>query len=267
MTPDEIARDAQLLNDAVREGAAVALQHFTDGTKSWDKRPGDPVSDADLAVDALLKDRLMGARPDYGWLSEETPDGPDRLTRDRVWMVDPIDGTRAFLKGRPEFTVCAGLVENGRPVAGTVCNPAADEFFEAQLGAGARLNGETISVGGGTRLTNARILASPRPSRLGKNNETDSESPFGQAQFASVNSIAYRIVLVALGRFDATISLQPKSDWDIAAAELILQEAGGVITDRSGAPYSYNREDVRHTGVIAAAPDLHAEILGALAAT
>lgn len=262
MTPDEIAGDAQLLNDAVREGAAVALQHFKDGTKSWDKRPGDPVSDADLAVDALLKDRLMDARPDYGWLSEETPDGPDRLTRDRVWMVDPIDGTRAFLKGRPEFTVCAGLVENGRPVAGAVCNPAADEFFEAQLGAGARLNGETISVRPGTRLTHARLLASPRTFGAG-----GAGPPLPRAQFASVNSIAYRIVLVALGRFDATISLAPKSDWDIAAAELILTEAGGAITDPTGAPYTYNGEDIRHSGVIAAAPDLHGEILGALAAT
>jgi len=106
VTPADFERDAQLLNGAVREASALALKYFQEGTKSWDKTPGNPVSDADLAVDALLKDRLMTARPTYGWLSEETPDTPDRLDHDRVWMVDPIDGTRAFLKGRPQFTVC-----------------------------------------------------------------------------------------------------------------------------------------------------------------
>ena len=260
MNADDLARDAQLLSTAVREGAALALHHFRAGTKSWDKAPGHPVSDADLGVDALLKERLMGARPGYGWLSEETPDDGSRLGHDRVWMVDPIDGTRAFLKGKPEFTVCAGLIEQGHPIAGAVCNPAAEEFFEAVAGSGARLNGDAISVNKGTVLADARLLASPRTfAREGTG------SPLPRAQFASINSIAYRMVLVACGRFDATISLEPKSDWDIAGAEVILAAAGGMVTDREGADYTYNGENVRHSGVIAAAPALHAEIMEALA--
>ena len=128
MTPDEIASDAELLREAVTEASAVALKFFREGTKSWDKRPGNPVSEADLAVDTLLKERLTAARPTYGWLSKETPDTPDRLDCDRVRIVDPIDGTRAFLKGRPQFAVCAGLVDGGQPVLGAVCNPAGMSF-------------------------------------------------------------------------------------------------------------------------------------------
>ena len=261
MTPDELRDDAQLLNEAVREASDLALKYFTEGTKSWDKTPGNPVSDADLAVDALLKHRLMTARPGYGWLSEETPDTPDRLGRDRVWMVDPIDGTRAFLKGRSEFTVCAGLVEQGSPVLGAVCNPATDEFVDAGLGTGARLNGNTITISAGTALARAKLLASPRTFAPG-----GAGPSLPEAQFASVNSIAYRMVLVAMGRYDATVSMAPKSDWDIAAADIICREAGCVVTDPDGAEFSYNRAEVRHSGVVVAPPALHREIIAAISA-
>ena len=259
MTPDEIASDSELLTEAVTEALALALKYFHQGTKSWDKRPGNPVSEADLAVDALLKDRLMTARPAYGWLSEETPDTPDRLDRDRVWMVDPIDGTRAFLEGRPEFAVCAGLVEHGNTVLGAVCNPAADEFFDAALGTGARLNGGSLSVKEGTGLATAKLLASPRTFAPG-----GAGPALPQAEFTAVNSIAYRMVLIAAGRYDATISMAPKSDWDIAAADIICQEAGCNVTDQGGRAFSYNGEDVRHSGVVVAPPALHREIIGAL---
>ena len=259
MTPDESAADAALLNAAVAQASALALKYFNDGTKAWEKSPGNPVSDADLAVDALLKNRLMTARPTYGWLSEETPDAPDRLNRERVWMVDPIDGTRAFLKGRPQFTVCAGLVERGIPVLGAVCNPAREEFFDAGLGTGARLNGAELAVGNNTALANAKLLASPRTFAQG-----GAGPALPNAEFTGVNSIAYRMVLIAAGRFDATISMAPKSDWDIAAADIICREAGCLVTDQSGAEFSYNKEDVRHPGVVVAPPELHREIIGAL---
>jgi len=260
VTADESAPDAALLNTAVTEASELALKYFNDGTKSWEKSPGNPVSDADLAVDTLLKDRLMTARPNYGWLSEETPDTPDRLDRERVWMVDPIDGTRAFLKGRPEFTVCAGLVERGLPVLGAVCNPAKGEFFDAGLGTGARLNGATISVRNGTGLENAKLLASHRTFAPG-----GAGPALPNAEFSAVNSTAYRMVLIAAGWFDATISMAPKNDWDIAAADIICREAGCLVTDQRAQEFSYNKEDVRHPGVVVAAPALHGEIIEALA--
>ena len=261
MTPDEIATDADLLHAAVAEASELALKYFNDGTKSWEKSPGNPVSEADLAVDTLLKDRLMTGRPDYGWLSEETPDTPDRLRLDRVWMVDPIDGTRAFLKGRPEFTVCAGLVDQGRAVLGAVCNPAKGESFEGGLGTGARMNGAKLSVRKGTVLANAKLLASPRTFAPG-----GAGPALPDAEFTAVNSIAYRMVLIATGRFDATISMEPKSDWDIAAADIICREAGCLVTNQSGSEFSYNAHDIRHPGVVVAAPVLHREIISRLAA-
>jgi myo-inositol-1(or 4)-monophosphatase len=259
--PDEITADADLLNAAVAEASELALKYFNNGTKSWEKSPGNPVSNADLAVDTLLKDRLITGRPDYGWLSEETPDTSDRLGRDRVWMVDPIDGTRAFLKGRPEFTVCAGLVEQGRPVLGAVCNPAAEEFFEARVGTGARLNGAKLLARDGTELTTAKLLASPRTFAPG-----GAGPALPSAEFSAVNSIAYRMVLIAAGRFNATISMAPKSDWDIAAADIICREAGCFVTDQWGSEFSYNARDIRHPGVVVAPPALHREIISGLAA-
>ena len=259
MTPDEIASDAELLREAVTEASAVALKFFREGTKSWDKRPGNPVSEADLAVDTLLKERLTAARPTYGWLSKETPDTPDRLDCDRVRIVDPIDGTRAFLKGRPQFAVCAGLVDGGQPVLGAVCNPAADEFFDAGLGTGARLNGAALTVSDRGDLAHANLLASPRTFAPG-----GLAPPLPDARFTAVNSIAYRMVLIAAGRYDATISMAPKSDWDIAAADIICREAGCNVTDQSGTAFSYNHDSVRHPGVVVAPPALHGEIIKAL---
>jgi myo-inositol-1(or 4)-monophosphatase len=259
VTPNERSADADLLNAAVSEASDLALKYFNDGAKSWEKSPGNPVSDADLAVDTLLKDRLMSGRPNYGWLSEETPDNDDRLGRDRVWMVDPIDGTRAFLKGRPEFTVCVGLVQQGRPVLGAVCNPAKGEFFEAGLGTGARMNGTRVLVRNETRLAAAKFLASPHTFALGGTGPI-----LPSAEFSAVNSIAYRMALIASGRFDATISMAPKNDWDIAAADIICREAGCLVTDQSGSEFVYNARNTRHPGVVVAPPALHEEIIRAL---
>ena len=142
----ELARDHALVIDAVREAGAMAMTYFGGDVESWEKAPGNPVSDADIAVDNLLADRLCRERPAYGWLSEETEDDPARLSTPLVWIVDPIDGTRAFLKGRPEFTVCAALVADGAPILGVVFNPATGDFFEALKGGGARHNGHQISV-------------------------------------------------------------------------------------------------------------------------
>jgi myo-inositol-1(or 4)-monophosphatase len=252
--------DHALLLAAVREAGPVAMRFFRNGVRHWEKNPDDPVSEADHAVNDLLKVRLHDARPDYGWLSEETPDDPARLGRPRVWCVDPIDGTKAFLKGDPEFTICAALLEDGRPVAAAVYNPASDEFFEATAGGGTRLNGAAIRASGATSMERAHLLAGRRMfERAGLS------GPPPGASFRFINSVAYRLSLVAAGRFDSCVSLNGKSDWDLAAADLIVTEAGGKVTTARGAPFTYNAASTRHGSVVASAPGLHAEVLAMLA--
>ncbi|MDP6344339.1 MAG: 3'(2'),5'-bisphosphate nucleotidase CysQ [Alphaproteobacteria bacterium] len=251
-----LAEDHDLIVAAVREGGALALDFFRNGFEHWHKGPNDPVSEADHAVDELLHQRLTTARPDYGWLSEETEDDPSRVERAAVWVVDPIDGTRAFIEKRKEFTVCVALVEGGRPTAAAVYNPAEDELFDATLGGGARLNGEPIRVSSAAGFEGARLLTGRNLfKRAGPLDRPD------QVTIHMVNSIAYRMCLVAQGRYDACISLSGKSDWDIAAAELILAEAGGVVTDARSDDFIYNLPDPRHKSVIAAGPALHARIM------
>jgi myo-inositol-1(or 4)-monophosphatase len=148
------------LDKAVRQAGKIALSFFKSDLKSWEKNPGDPVSEADIAIDSFLKQHLLNTHPDYGWLSEETADDPARLNKSRVWIIDPIDGTRSFIAGKPEFTVCAALVEDGKPVCAAVFNPVTDEFFEATLGQGAFLNGEKLSCSDNQSLENTRLLAS-----------------------------------------------------------------------------------------------------------
>ena len=251
-----LAADHALLVSAVREAGALAHSFFRRGPKTWKKAAGDPVSEADIAVDVLLRERLHAPRPDYGWLSEESEDDPVRLDHNRVWIVDPIDGTRAFLEERPEFTVVAALVENGRPLLGAVFNPATDEFFDAVKGGGARCNGETIRVSDRGDFDDARLLASAR--MVKRTIEGMSTRP---ATYDAVNSVAYRMALVACGRYDATLSLGPKSDWDIAAADLVVTEAGGLSTDASGARFVYNGATPRHPSLAVANPALHARLL------
>lgn len=244
----------------MREAGALALGYFGRDIKKWDKKPGDPVSEADLAVDALLKERLCGARPDYAWLSEETEDDPARLDARCVWIVDPIDGTRSFLQGRPEFTVVGALVTDGAPVLGVVFNPATGDFFEAVRGGGARHNGAPISVTAQETIAGAKLLSSRRMfQKLGWS------EPLEQAEFGFINSMAFRLALVAAGRYDATITLTRKSDWDIAAGDLIITEAGGVMTRADGGVFQYNRLSVQHPSCVAAAPALHKKILAGLA--
>ncbi|MEK9967661.1 MAG: 3'(2'),5'-bisphosphate nucleotidase CysQ [Ferrovibrio sp.] len=236
-------QDHDLALAATREAGAIALKFFRDGVKSWNKKPNDPVSEADIAVDALLKERLCGARPDYGWLSEESGLAGQSVTR---WIVDPIDGTRAFIDGKPEFTICVALRHDGAPVLAAIYNPASEEMFDATAGGGARLNGKPIQASGHASLMEARFLASRRTfERHGWLART------AKADFAYRNSIAYRMALVAAGKFDVAISLTEKSDWDVVAADLLVREAGGRVATADGAPLTYASEKHRHPSVIA----------------
>jgi myo-inositol-1(or 4)-monophosphatase len=249
---EDLGADHLLLLEAVREAGALALRYFRTDVDAWDKSPDNPVSEADLAVDRLLREQLTGARPDFGWLSEETEDGPDRRTKSHVWIVDPIDGTRAFLRGDAQFAVSVALVVDGHPVLGAVFNPATDELFEAVKSGGARLNGTPIAVSTCADPVRARMLASKRTFR-----NHDWPAVADGAEFHFVNSMAYRMAVVADGRYDATITMTNKSEWDIAAAHLIVEEAGGCVTRVDGSPITYNREHVHHDNVIAACRTLH----------
>lgn len=256
----DAARDAGLLIDAVRVAGDIAMAGFRHDPRSWDKGGDNPVTEVDLAIDAHLRRALGEARPDYGWLSEETADDPSRLARRRVWIVDPIDGTRAFIKGRPEFTIAAALVEDGRPVLAAVYNPATDELFEASAGGGTRLNGATVTVTGTAVIREARLLVSWREARQeGWHRELDDE------RVRALGSIAYKLALVAGGRYDGTVTVRPKNDWDVAAADLLVSEAGGRVTTARGEPLIYNRPAPRHPTAIAANPGLHRALLDMLA--
>lgn len=231
----------------------IARQAYIDHEdKVWDKGSGHLVTETDIAVNNYLAEALNTARPDYGWLSEETKDDFSRHACPRTFVVDPIDGTRAFIDRSPNFAVSVAIIENGLTVAGALYNPLMEELYEATKGGGARLNGKSISVSGRTVLKGANMVGYPRKfRRLG----------WPEMNVTIANSMAYRIALVASGKADATVSFTPKSDWDLAAAELIATEAGAVICNLRGDAFRYDRESTSEFGVICAGPSLHALLL------
>ena len=246
--------DLELLISAAREAGALARKYFyqEDDVKSWDKSENNPVTEADIAVNNYLIKTLQTARPDYGWLSEETSDDASRHAAARSFVVDPIDGTRAFMDGKPHFTICVAVTENGKSIAGVVYNPILNEMYEAELGGGARLNGKTIKPSKCDDIEMCTLIGYPRKfRRLG----------WPDISVSIRNSMAYRIVMVAAGQRDGTVSFTPKSDWDLAAADLIATEAGALITDLVGDEFVYNEETVLKKGVICAGPALHPLLL------
>ena len=247
--------DLKLLQDTVHQAGDIARRFYGGDYKRWSKEGGSPVTEADLAVNAFLRDRLTAARPDYGWLSEESTDDPARLTKQDVFVVDPIDGTIAFLKNRPHFTICAAVVAEGRPVCGVVYNPINDELYAARANGGAHRNGTPIHVSARTALEDCAMLG----------DRTQFTSPPWPAMHVqNRNSVAYRLVLVADGSADASVSLTAKRDWDLAAADIILQEAGGLLSDASGKALVYNTSVTKQASLVAANPALHAQIISML---
>jgi myo-inositol-1(or 4)-monophosphatase len=251
MTTDAAA-DHALAVAAVHEAGRLALRYYQTDVKQWQKSGDTVVTEADIAVNDLLQRRLADARPHYGWLSEETEDDPARLTRQRVWVVDPIDGTRAFAAGTPHFCICVALVEAGRPLSAVLFNPASDEFFEATAGGGARCNGQAIAVSTREEIAGCRMAAYGPMFKHPAWRE-----PWPAMDVLQRDSVAYRLALVACGQADAAFGLNTKNDWDLAAADLIVQEAGGIVTSHDGAPLVYNRETVRHRSFLAAGPRLY----------
>jgi myo-inositol-1(or 4)-monophosphatase len=252
-------RDRDLLDRVVREAGAVARAIFERSCQTWHKKDGSPVTEADLAVNRYLSDHLRAARPDYAWLSEENEDDRSRFAAPRVFVVDPIDGTLAFVKRRPHFTVSVAVVEGDMPVAAAGFNPITEECYTAAAGEGAALNGTPIRVSDRAEVDGCRLLAS-------KKTLSDPRwAPWPDMTVENPNSIALRVAFVACGRFDAAMTMAQIHDWDLAAADLILREAGGVITSIEGVAPRYNQENVNQPSVLAAGPALHAAIRARLA--
>jgi myo-inositol-1(or 4)-monophosphatase len=250
-----LARDAALLADTVREAGALALSMFRTELRMWTKGASSPVSEADIAVNELIQARLQSATPDYGWLSEESADDSVRLGKRMVWIIDPIDGTRGYLAGREDWCVSAALVEDAFPVVAAVFAPATNEFLFAARGQGATCNGVPISASSGIGIDFARI-AGPKPlvERLARTADEVTPHP-------RIGSLALRLCRVAEGRIDAAFAGGQSRDWDLAAADLIVHEAGGSMTALAGDAILYNRPDVTHGVLVAAGRDRHAHIV------
>jgi len=250
------ADDLTLLTDAALGAGEIAKRFFGGTYKRWDKDKGEPVTEADLAIDRFLRHRLTAARPDYGWLSEESVDNEERKATRRTFIVDPIDGTIAFLKSRPHFTHALAIVEDGRPITAVVLNPITGECFRAQAGCGATLDGVAAHASLRHMVEGCRMLA---PKALFEHPGWSSAPnvPWPPMHIEQRNSIAYRLALVGAGLFDAAISLSSKHDWDLAAGDLIVQEAGGRITDHRGEVLRYNGDVPIQRSMVAAGPLLH----------
>jgi len=251
----DLTKVAARLTSSVREAGLLARSMFGTPVKNWTKGESSPVSEADIAVDRLLYERLIGAGSGFGWLSEESVDDPARLASRYVWIVDPIDGTRAYLASQPDWAVSVALVENGRPVIACLYAPVTDEFFEATVGKGATRNNISIAVTRGTSLAQARI-AGPKSflERLAK-----SAPPF--TVMPRTRSLALRLARVAQGEYDVAIAGVDSHDWDLAAADLLVHEAGGALTPFGGGTVAYNCPVPRHGMLVAAGKDRHAALL------
>ncbi|MBS7702276.1 3'(2'),5'-bisphosphate nucleotidase CysQ [Chelatococcus asaccharovorans] len=252
------------LRETAEEAGLIALAHFREGlvttARTWAKSGGSPVTEADIAVDSLLRQRLSAALPEAGWLSEETTDDPVRLGQRIMWVVDPIDGTRAFAAGDPRWAVAIALMVDARPIAGIVHAPAMGASYDAVRGHGALHNGRPMHAAQRSAREGRRI-AGPKP-------ELDiiaRHVPGTQPQ-PKVPSLALRLTFVADGSLDLGIASAHAHDWDIAASDIVLSEAGAILTEADGSHPVYNKPRPTHGILVAAAPELHAQALAAIAA-
>ncbi|MGP3696945.1 3'(2'),5'-bisphosphate nucleotidase CysQ [Rhodobacter sp. NSM] len=256
------AHDLALLSEAARAAGPVALRYWKNAPRAWEKDAGaGPVTEADLAVNDLLEKRLRGARPDYGWLSEESADTAARQQAERVFIVDPIDGTRAFMAGEDTFAHSLAVAERGRITAAAVYLPALDRLYTASITAPAMRDGQEIRASSRPDSQGATLLATRH--MMGQD-YWPGGVPDVKRSFRA--SLAFRLCLVAEGRHDGMLTLREAWEWDIAAGSLIAERAGALVTDRFNRPLSFNEPQPQAAGVIAAAPGLHAELMERLSA-
>lgn len=256
--PWTLADDAHLVKSVTQEAGRIALSYFQRPVESWTKPKGDLVSVADLAVDTFLRTTLLQNRTGYGWLSEETTDQPERLRCGRLWIVDPIDGTRAFLDGSDDWGVSVALVEHGEPVIAAFYAPARDSFFFASRGSGAFHNHKPITVKQVEDLAHAHMMGDPRA--FADDRTWPVAWPTGMESERAC-SIALRLCMVADGEADCCVTLRPKNDWDVAAADLIVREAGGVVTTGHKQTLVFNREKPLFDHIVASHPDLIDDVM------
>jgi len=252
--------DLALLTKAARAAGDIAKSYFQKSPKVWDKGgTAGPVTEADLEVDRMLSSDLCVGRPSYGWLSEETEDSADRLSQEHVFIIDPIDGTRAFIEGAPHWAHSLAIAKSGRIQAAAVYMPMLDLMFTATLGGGAYLNDLPITVSARRETPGANILSS-------KDNFHEEFWPggFPDLKRSFRSSLAYRLCLVASGEFDGMLTLRPTWEWDVAAGCLIVSEAGGLATDRTGADAVFNSVGGQLNGIVASNSDIHFGLMGGL---
>jgi myo-inositol-1(or 4)-monophosphatase len=249
----------QLAIAAARAAGEGIMRVFGTDMEVTHKSPDQPLTAADLAADRLLTDMLRSARPGYGWLSEETADNPARLMNAQVWIADPIDGTRSFIAKRPEFSISVAVAERGVPVAGVIHNPATNEMFWAVRGGGAWEQTAEGDVG-----LSVPVETDAKPRLLASRSEIAKGAfePYASTwDVVGVGSTAYKMALVAAGRGTAFLSRGPKAEWDVCAGVLIVEEAGGIVTDANGVAFSFNRPDPTVNGVIASSRTRHASLV------
>lgn len=247
-------RELALLMEAMQQAGREARRLSSAGFETYTKADHSPVTSADLAVNRILHDRLSTAFPDDGWLSEESTDDQERLDKRRVWIVDPIDGTRAFVRGLPEYCLSVALVEQGSPVVAAIFNPSTGEFFSAIRGGGFRM--ERVFVPALPPFASDErplALVNPWELRVGR---FDGLEPHVRCR--PIGSIAYALALVAAGQADAAITLNGGNEWDIAAGVLLIEESGGQATTPTGQPFAFNRSDPKLSGTLAIGSSLSA---------
>jgi len=256
-----LSRELSVAVDAARAAGAAVRKWYEGDYTVREKGHDSPVTEADIDANQRIQEKITAAFPDDGWLSEETRDSPDRLARPRVWVVDPLDGTKEFIQHIPEFCVCIGLVEHGVPIVGVSYNPVREELFAGARGLGVTLNGAPARVSAEPAIGAARFLASRSESSRG---EWDAYQ--GTLHVELTGSVASKLALIAAGQGDATFSLTPKNEWDVCAGAALITEAGGRITDRYGKPLRFNQRDTKLPGIIACNAHLHGPIMELLRA-
>lgn len=248
---------ARAITDTVTAAGDLALAMFRTGVKTWTKGNNSPVTEADMAVDAFLRQHLTALDPTIGWLSEESVDGPERLSARQVWIVDPIDGTRSFMADGTDWAVSVALVEDGRPLVAVLFAPASHELFTARAGFGALHNGRVLRIPPRAALEGIRVA--------GPADDLDALArAVSIERLPRIRSLALRLARVATGEIDVALSGGNSNDWDLAAADLVVHEAQGRLTTRAGASLRYNAPDPRHAPLICAGAPLHAAALGAM---
>jgi myo-inositol-1(or 4)-monophosphatase len=255
-----LERELDVAVSAARAAGAVIRRYYDAPVAVREKSRDNPVTAADEEADRAIRAVVTRVFPDDAWLSEETADSTARLHRPRVWVVDPLDGTKEFIQHIPEFCVCVALVEHGDPCVAVTYDPIGERVYAARRGAGTTVNGTPVRVSGTADLRAARVLASRSEDARG---EWAPYKPHCRVELTG--SVALKLALVAAGEADATFSLTPKNEWDICSGTLLVREAGGTVTDRDSKPLRFNQPDPLRPGLIAANPALYALLTGLIA--